>query len=257
MSREGIEPCCSDEVLRNVAVICSFVCLCDGKGGQKCVDSLLLLHNAATKESQILAEHPYYIPKEGSPIPLIPKGGWEEKICSLGRMIGAARLAKTEGIPQDVMEDYLNGGLKYRDIREKGYEDIKKYEKGELSIPDTVIVRDRNAPAVGDNMLGVAEIKYPPDDWQRGQFEAASRIAGGDDKVHTLTPTSCKCSNGEQELDEKAGQPAIAAAARKEQQEAAQKQLVMLQEAAALAYLASKSPAGLFFDILLTPTPAY
>lgn len=109
--------------------------------------------------------------------------------------MGLTRLAKTPDISDEIMNDYLQKKTRYKDIRELGNWDIEKYQKGELSIPDTVIVRDRNKPAIGDNVLAVAEVKFPPDDWHEGQYEAASRIAGGESNVHTLTPKSCQCIN--------------------------------------------------------------
>ena len=257
MSKTGIEPC-SAEVMRILAIICSFVCHCNGKGGQKCVDGMLLMYNQLNKNSQILIEHPYYIPKVGSPIPLIPSGGWEKFIASIGRITGGARLSKTESIPQKVLDAYLKREIKYKDIREMGYEDIEELQSGELSIPDTVIVSNRADSAVGENVLGVGEIKFEGDRWrdENGQYEAATAIAGGEEKVHTLTPKSCKCRDGRQELDKAAGQAAEDLLTRQAESKKSLDAL-MANLAAAAAFVRRRNPVGAFFDILLTPTPAY
>ena len=197
MSRTGIEPC-SAEVMAQLMIVCAAVCQCNGNGGQQCVDNLLLLHNIANPKSQILQEHPYYLPKKGAPNPILKSGGWDNFIPSFGRMIGATRLQK-KGVPQEIINAYLQRKINMNGVRTiDGYSSIEKYTKGELSIPDTVIVKDRTQPAIGDNVLGVGEVKFPKDDWDDDQYRAARRIARGGKKVHTLTPKSCSCGEKKQ-----------------------------------------------------------
>lgn len=260
MSRTGIEPC-SAEVMQQLAIVCSFVCMCNENGGQICVDGSLLLYNTLNKNSQILVEHPYYLPEEKAPVPIMNSGGWNDFIPSLGRLIGSSRLAKTEGIPQNVIDAYLKREINMAGVRTiKGYESIESYEAGELSIPDTVIVQDRNMPAVwkDGNLLGVGEIKFPPDDWNDRQYEAATRIAGDEKKVHTLNPTSCMCSGKKQNLREEVGQPAeLVAAIKKRREEEAQMLVSVAAFASSIARVNPYAAATEAFFEVLGSTPAY
>jgi hypothetical protein len=177
---------------------------------------MLFAYNRMNAHSQILAEVPFYLPKDGEPVPLLPMTLPDSRFPSLGRLLGASRLTKS-GVPREVIDDYLENGLHYKTLRDRGsIRNVESYSSGELSIPDTVIVKNRNEPATRSNIFGVGEVKFPPDDWDDKQYKNATRIAGGDeDKVHTLKPESCLCRGEEQQLEKSAGQPALDVAAQK------------------------------------------
>lgn len=285
MSRTGISPC-EPEVLMNLAIICSFVCFCnlnpskskderpanatppEKTSGQQtkeidyrqaCVDAMLISYNILNDDSKILVEHPFYVPKFGEPVPLLPMDMWDETLPSLGRMLGTSRLAKA-GVPREVIEDYLRNRLTYRMLRDRGtIGDIGPYSAGELSIPDTVIVWNRNYPAHSGNIRGVGEIKFPGDSWDDQQYLNAVRIAGGEENVHTLTPESCLCDGEKQKLEERTGQPALQVAAVKEQELARLQMATNLAELAAAisSFAGRRNPIGLFFSTVLTPSAAW
>jgi hypothetical protein len=83
-------------------------------------------------------------------------------------------------------------------------------------------------------------------------------VVGGDEnKIHTLTPDSCKCKGEKQELDEKTGQPAADAAALRKNMEESRK---LVSAAAGLAASVRRgNPVGAatsakeLYNILLAP----
>jgi hypothetical protein len=83
------------------------------------VDILLAAYNLSNKNSQILVEHPFYLPENEDLIPLLPMSLWDSKLPSIGRLIGTSRLAKSD-VPQEVIDDYLKSELKYKALRDRG-----------------------------------------------------------------------------------------------------------------------------------------
>lgn len=57
--------------------------------------------------------------------------------------------------------------------------------------PDIVVVKDPSKPPTRDNIKGIYEVKFPPDDWGPGQREAYKRI-GGTEPIK-ISPEECKC----------------------------------------------------------------
>ncbi|WP_447894321.1 hypothetical protein [Vreelandella sp. GE22] len=83
------------------------------------------------------------------------------------------------------------------------------YTRGDMRIPDAVVLRDPNGKPTQDNLLGVIEVKFPPDDWGDGQERAYEGIAGGEEKLHLLTPERCKCDGPQQTKYAPETQPAL------------------------------------------------
>jgi hypothetical protein len=111
---------------------------------------------------------------------------------------------------------------------------------------------------LAERILGLGEVKFPPDDWSDDQYDNAARIAGGEDNVHTLTPESCLCAGEKQKLEERAGQPALDTAADKAQAQALAQMAVNLAELAAktASFVTKRNPVGLFFSTLFEASPA-
>lgn len=61
--------------------------------------------------------------------------------------------------------------------------------------PDVVVVKDGSAPPTQDNIKSVVEIKFPPQTRDREQEDDYARIAGSPDKVATMGPGDCDCSD--------------------------------------------------------------
>jgi len=181
---------------------------------------MLNVYNATYGNDQILVEQPFYVPKDLEQLPSqLP---FTTKWTRLWNLI---KLIKTDGVPQDVIDDYANGQT-FGDLRGMNRipGDVASYAKGELSIPDTVIVNDPSLPATPNNIQAIGEVKFPPDKWTDQQYYNATRIAGGkntelgESKVETLTPKadSCNCDGEKQRVDQKAGQPALDQVAEKD-----------------------------------------
>ncbi|MBR8005568.1 VRR-NUC domain-containing protein [Burkholderia vietnamiensis] len=61
--------------------------------------------------------------------------------------------------------------------------------------PDVVIVKDGSLPPTQDNIKGVVEIKFPPQTKDPEQEDDYARIAGSPNKVATMGPGDCDCSD--------------------------------------------------------------
>ncbi|WP_296223648.1 VRR-NUC domain-containing protein [Ralstonia sp. UBA689] len=73
-------------------------------------------------------------------------------------------------------------------------------QKGMLRIPDVVIVKNMHDFDLSQrNIEFVVEIKFPGDRWRSDQRRDYELIAGGKDRVKELSPTLCKCREGEPE----------------------------------------------------------
>jgi hypothetical protein len=158
-------------VVRPEAVIvCEIICKCDeapvvGKTGaklkQQCVSSALqTIDNATGNKSTIKPEINYDMTKS-PPAPIM------------------SRTNPTKG------SEYLPGRTK--DI--PGY----KPNSGMVRRPDVTLVKDGSLPPTQDNIKGIFEIKFPPDDWSEGQQRDYEKIAGPNAEVTELSPAVCEC----------------------------------------------------------------
>ncbi|HBO3685980.1 TPA: VRR-NUC domain-containing protein [Pseudomonas aeruginosa] len=71
--------------------------------------------------------------------------------------------------------------------------------KGMIRRPDVVIVKDPSKPPAQANIKQVVEMKFPPDPWNDEQNEQYAKIAGSEQKVVTMQPTDCDCSQENQQ----------------------------------------------------------
>jgi hypothetical protein len=69
---------------------------------------------------------------------------------------------------------------------------------GTTRVPDIVITKDPTQPPQKPNIARVVEIKFPPDQWREGQFEAYSRIDPTGEPLQ-LSPEACLCQAPEPE----------------------------------------------------------
>ena len=197
MSGTNAQACpIDDDIESRLAIVCSFVCTCEevpnrGRNGinlkQSCVDRGLLQLNESC-DTGIRVQVPYYM-GDTPPSPLLVKDneGQEttDAIPSFGHAINRIRKIK---------RDRAQGIL----LPETEKNRVEGYTRGDMRIPDAVVLRDPNGKPTQDNMLGVIEVKFPPDDWGRGQKEAYERIAGNERKLHLLTPEECGCDGPQQ-----------------------------------------------------------
>jgi VRR-NUC domain. len=187
-------PICND-ITPKLAFICSFVCFCSvnpmqsqtGRNmKQMCVDASLDAVNQVS-DTGIRPQVGYYMPRGRGlvPQPLMLKDstGQEttEPIRNFGHMINRIRNLKTPA--SALLKD-----------------EIEQYTKGELRIPDAVVLRDPAGLPSQDNLLGVVEVKFRGDRWGDGQETAYRRIAGSDEGLHELNEDTCKCNGTEQQL---------------------------------------------------------
>ncbi|MBA2779748.1 hypothetical protein [Billgrantia kenyensis] len=205
MSDTGAQQCPLDnDIESRLSIVCSFVCTCNevpnkGSGGinlkQSCVDVGIQRLNE-TCDTGLRVQVPYYM-GSAPPSPLLLKDaeGLEtiEPIRNFGHSINRIVRMKRDGAL--LTETAKN--------REEGY------TRGELRIPDAVALRDPNGRPTQDNLLGVIEVKFPPDDWGPGQEVAYRDIAGGRDKLKLLTPERCSCDGPRQTEYETDTQPAM------------------------------------------------
>ena len=208
MSGTNAQACpIDDDIESRLAIVCSFVCTCEevpnrGRNGinlkQSCVDRGLLQLNESC-DTGIRVQVPYYM-GDTPPSPLLVKDneGQEttDAIPSFGHAINRIRKIK---------RDRAQGIL----LPETEKNRVEGYTRGDMRIPDAVVLRDPNGKPTQDNMLGVIEVKFPPDDWGDGQREAYRRIAGGRDKLKLLTPDRCGCKGPLQTEYAPETQPAI------------------------------------------------
>ncbi|MBZ9560522.1 hypothetical protein KGQ96_20980 [Halomonas coralii] len=184
-----------------LAIVCSFVCTCNvvpnvGKAGQSlkqsCVDQGLLAYNK-TCDTGIRPQVAYFM-KANPPRPLMLKGRDGEEINEPIRNFGHA----------------YNRIRQYLTLPEYVKDEVEGYTRGDMRIPDAVVVRDPHKPPTQDNLLGVVEVKFPPDGWNGGQEDAYRKIAGDPDDLHELTPQTCACDGPRQQQYAEARQPAMA-----------------------------------------------
>lgn len=197
MSGTSAQACpMDDDIESRLAIVCSFVCTCEvvpnrGRSGinlkQSCVDRGLQQLNENC-DTGIRVQVPYYM-GDSPPSPLLVKDdeGQEtaDAIPSFDHAINRIRKIKRDRARGILLTETAKN-------REEGY------TRGDMRIPDAVVLRDPNGKPTQDNMLGVIEVKFPPDDWGDGQERAYEEIAGGEEKLHLLTPERCKCDGPQQ-----------------------------------------------------------
>ncbi|CAJ3079998.1 VRR-NUC domain-containing protein [Burkholderia pseudomallei] len=66
---------------------------------------------------------------------------------------------------------------------------------GAVRRPDVVIVKDGSQPPIQSNIKNIVEIKFPPQTKDVEQDEDYARIAGDENKVVTMGPGDCDCSD--------------------------------------------------------------
>lgn len=66
---------------------------------------------------------------------------------------------------------------------------------GAVRRPDVVVVNDGSLSPTQDNIKNLVEIKFPPQTKDPEQDEEYARIAGSPDKVVTMGPGDCDCSD--------------------------------------------------------------
>lgn len=76
-----------------------------------------------------------------------------------------------------------------------GGKDAYPARAGAVRRPDVVIVKDGSLPPTQDNIKSVVEIKFPPQERDREQEDDYARIAGSPEKVATMGPGDCDCSD--------------------------------------------------------------
>lgn len=173
-------------------VLCDAMCKCnrigvatvDGKmRKQSCVAQRL---NAANTVSTAMTGMPTKYRPEVSydmrptpPLPPVPI------------MRSTSPLESHSFIPAWIQKYWPGGNEAYKKV--KGQGDIRR--------PDVVIVNDPSQPPEQSNIQTVVEMKFPPDDMNRGQRAAYIRIAGSSKKFVTMTPADCGC--GGEDPDEK------------------------------------------------------
>ncbi|MGR2740820.1 hypothetical protein ACUY1T_20435 [Billgrantia sp. Q4P2] len=208
MSDNGAQQCpLENDIESRLGIVCSFVCTCNevpnqGRGGinlkQSCVDIGIARLNE-TCDTGLRVQVPYYVPvnQAETPMPLMIKDaeGREtvEPIRNFGHAINRIVSMKRRNLP----------------ISETEKNRIEGYNRGELRIPDAVALRDPNGSPTQDNLLGVIEVKFPPDDWRPDQRQAYERIAGERDNLKLLTPERCGCDGPRQTQYETDAQPAM------------------------------------------------
>lgn len=192
-----------NDIESRLGIVCSFVCTCNevpnrGRGGinlkQSCVDIGITRLNEAC-DTGIRVQVPYYM-GSSPPYPLLLRDADGEEtndpIGNFGHAINRIIRMKRDGAL--LTETAKN--------REEGY------TRGDMRIPDAVVLRDPNGRPTQDNLLGVIEVKFPPDDWGPGQREDYEEIAGSPVGLRLLTPERCGCDGPRQTNYETETQPA-------------------------------------------------
>lgn len=204
MSDNGAQQCpLGNDIESRLGIVCSFVCTCNevpnqGRGGinlkQSCVDIGITRLNE-TCDTGLRVQVPYYM-GDSPPSPLLLKDAEGRETLAPIRNFGHAinRIVSMKRNGEFLTETGKN--------REEGY------TRGDMRIPDAVALRDPNGSPTQDNLLGVIEVKFPPDAWGRGQERAYATIAGGEDKLKLLTPERCGCDGPRQTQYETDTQPA-------------------------------------------------
>lgn len=192
----GTQSCpLSNDITPKLAFICSFVCFCSvnpmqSRTGrnmkQMCVDNALDAVNEAA-DTGIRPQVGYYMrkpPQRPEPLMLKDRSGQETSapIRNFGHMINRIRRLKTPATA--LVKD-----------------EVETYTKGELRIPDAVVLKDPCLPPTQDNLLGVVEVKFRGDRWGKGQKDAYERIAGSQNGLKELNEDTCKCDGTEQQLE--------------------------------------------------------
>ncbi len=185
----------NNDITPKLAFICSFVCFCSinpmkSKTGrnlkQMCVDASLDAANTVA-DTGIRPEVGYYMPRGPGqiPRPLMLKDNMGQEtntpIRNFGHMINRIRRLKTP-------------------VAALAKDEVESYSKGELRIPDAVVLKDPCKPPTQDNLLGVVEVKFRGDRWGKGQADAYRDIAGSREGLRELNEETCQCDGTEQQL---------------------------------------------------------
>jgi hypothetical protein len=157
-------------------LLCEVVCHCnknptpsrrEGRNGhQQCVeDTLNAMDTAMGGRSTIKAEVPYFV-QESPPRPLSKR--W-------------------------MFHDHLRP-------KRPGNE---SYIKGDVRVPDAVVLKTPEGPATQDNLKAVVEMKFKNDPWDspemRRRREYYQTIAGDDAEYWQLDPKTCRCKDGKRQ----------------------------------------------------------
>ena len=177
---------CPQTDMDEIAIICSFVCVCDikplkGKGGanlkQLCVSKGLDWMRKEKVGLTILPEVGYYM-KPNPPVPLMGK-------------------KDVDGLPEPIKNHWHRFNKVKGLLKEEG----ETYSNGMLRIPDVIITHNPDLPPTQDNIKQVVEIKFPGDTWGKGQKEAYEEIAGPNALLTPMTTSSCGCNTDNEETE--------------------------------------------------------
>ncbi|CAM0556768.1 hypothetical protein EHLJMEHL_01856 [Vreelandella titanicae] len=188
MSQTNAQPCqLEDGIESRLAIVCSYVCTCEvvpnrGRRGiklkQSCVDQGIESFNLGCDSG--LRTQVFYNMTTSPPSPLFKRERNPDPVTGV-RGETSEQIASFEHAYNRVRQG--NGGI---------------YTQGDMRIPDVVAMSDANGKPTQDNLLGVIEVKFPPDDWRPGQKAAYEEIAGNKDKLKLLTPAKCGCDGPRQ-----------------------------------------------------------
>ncbi len=168
---------CPKSPLDEIAIICSFVCVCDinpleSKSGsnlkQACVNKGIDWMHASGQGTNILPEVGYFM-GTSPPSPLMKDGDHD--------------------IPQPIRNHW------HRFNKVKNLLKDDAYRQYMLRIPDVIVTKDPTKPPTQDNIKKVVEIKFPNDDWGPEQEEDYELIAGDPDDLEKLTVDKCGCKS--------------------------------------------------------------
>lgn len=170
---------CPKSPLNELAIICSFVCVCDikplksrsgSKLKQACVNKGIEWMHESGQGTNILPEVGYFM-GESPPRPLLKNDD------------------------ADLPEPIKNHWHRFNKVKGLLKEQGETYSKGLLRIPDVIITKDPSKPPTQDNIKKVVEVKFPGDTWGEGQKEAYEDIAADPEDLELLTPDECGCNS--------------------------------------------------------------
>ncbi|AHI66319.1 VRR-NUC domain-containing protein [Burkholderia thailandensis] len=168
------------------AVLCDAICRCsrvgvatiDGKIlRQACVSQRLKAKNLVTKGLT------------GAPTPYLPEITYDMRQSPPAPVMSSADPLQPHSWLPAWIQKYYPGGM----------DAYKQAKKTYFRRPDVVIVNDPSQPPVQSNIKQVVEMKFPPDDYSKGQREAYLDIAGDDRKLAAIGPEDCRCGDADRQ----------------------------------------------------------
>jgi hypothetical protein len=132
----------------------------------------------------------------------------EDKLTELDELVGGNSPMKPE-VPYNMLTNPpspISKHWMFHEHLKPKRSGLSTYTKGDVRVPDVVLLKQPGAPATQGNLRAVVEVKFGNDPWDSEDMRARridyANIAGPDAPYIELDPKKCNCQDGKRQPKE-------------------------------------------------------